>query len=401
MARLIKECLATTVTWDISNLCGVVMRLPFYSYYRSLVGNILNYFNNCTDDHDIDIDRKVLLVKLFSTIGFVFLLAFGLSSFFDGRYFIASAVLGAASATIANFLVFIRTENYARACNGVSIIIVSLSLFLLLTGGVEGTGPLWAYASVPLVLFLQGEEAGLKVILAFIFAATIMMFVPSGFYAYSHYSVVFKTRFLVSYIAVVILSWFSEYARNQAHQRWRDLSDYLADQARTDVLTGISNRRDILEKLEYENLRSKRRNESYTVLLIDVDRFKGINDTYGHDAGDVVLKEVSAAIKRVLFERDLLGRWGGEEFIVIMPDTDLIKGSLGAEKIRQCIEDLEICCDKAQIKVTVSIGLSTSDQEYQFYKYMKLADSRLYQAKAQGRNCVVGSLFEVAAKNVS
>ena len=145
-------------------------------------------------------------------------------------------------------------------------------------------------------------------------------------------------------------------------------------------------------------MRSKRRDERYSVLLMDVDRFKEINDTYGHDTGDLVLIEISRAIKRSLFERDLLGRWGGEEFIVVLPDTDILEGLHAAEKIRQSIEDLEIFIEKHQIKATISIGLSTSDHEYLYYEYIKLADRRLYQAKAEGRNCVVGNMVQLTEK---
>ena len=374
------------------------MSLRFDTYYRSLIYKTKDYFNDYKDNHDIDVKRKIFLVKLFSTVGFIFLLSFGLSSLFHERYVISAVVLSAALAAAVNLLAFSKTENHVRACNGVSIIIISISLFLMLTGGVDGTGPLWVYISVPMVLFLKGEKSGLKILSAFTAGVAIMMFLPSDFYAYTSYSFAFKTRFLASYVAIVVLSWFCEFARNQAHQRWHDVSCCLADQARTDVLTGISNRRDILEKLEYENLRSKRRDERYSVLLMDVDRFKEINDTYGHDTGDLVLIEISRAIKRSLFERDLLGRWGGEEFIVVLPDTDILEGLHAAEKIRQSIEDLEIFIEKHQIKVTISIGLSTSDHEYLYYEYIKLADRRLYQAKAEGRNCVVGNMVQLTEK---
>ena len=374
------------------------MSLPFYKYSKSLLYFIKEYFNNYKDALDIDVKRKIFLVKLFSTVGFIFLLAFGLSSLFHERYAIAAAVLSAALATVINLVIFAKTENHVRACNGVSLIVISISFYLMLTGGVEGTGPLWAYVSVPLVLFLQGVKSGLKIISAFIAGVIVMMFFPSDFYAYTSYSFAFKTRFLASYFAIVVLSWFCEYARYQAQQRWYDLSCGLADQARTDVLTGISNRRDILEKLEYENMRSKRRQEMYSVLLIDVDHFKDINDSYGHDSGDLVLKNVSRAIQRNLFERDLLGRWGGEEFIVVLPDTDAVEGLHAAEKIRQSIEDMEIYIDKNRIKITISIGLAASDKEYQFSEYIKFADRRLYQAKAEGRNCVVGNLIPLTAE---
>ncbi len=340
---------------------------------------------------DIEIRRKIILVYLFSTIGFIFLFGFGLSSLLNGNMPIAVFVLASAIVSLINFLVLISTSNYTRASHGVSLIIISLSLFLIVTGGVENTGPLWTYTTIPLILFLQGHKKGLMILLIYLITATLFMFVPSDLHAHDHYSDAFKLRFIASYSALLMMSWVYEYTAHQTYLRWRSVSNLFAEQARTDVLTGISNRRDILEKLEYENLRAERRQEKYTIMLIDVDHFKAINDKYGHDAGDMVLIKIVNIIEDNLFERDLIGRWGGEEFLIVLPDTNLENAESAAEKIRKSINQAVIKYGKNQIAVSISIGLATSDSAYRHNTYMKAADLCLYEAKARGRNCVVSN----------
>ena len=334
---------------------------------------------------DIEIRRKVYLINLFSTVGFLFLLLFGFKSLLDQRYLIAVGVLGGALLTLINFLIVRLTPYYRLASHGVSLIIVSIALFLLVTGGVDRTGPLWTYVSVPLVMFLQGPIVGLLILIGYLLAAFAILYL---FGDGGTYTEAFKLRYLASYVALLIMSWLYEKSRFDAHVRWRKLSREFETQARTDVLTGISNRRDILEKLEYENIRAKRRGETYSILLLDIDHFKSINDTYGHDLGDTVLKILSREIAADLFERDLFGRWGGEEFLIVLPDTDARGAVDVAERIRKRIADLSIP-DHRNMRVTASIGVASSDVQYEIDRYISLADLQLYRAKTGGRNLVV------------
>ena len=357
--------------------------MPYNLYWRMV------YQLNLEDN---EMRRRVILVYLFSTIGCGFLLIFGCSALINNRLLIATVTLTAATITLINFILFFVTSNYARASHGVSLIIAAVSLFLVLNGGVENTGLLWTYTAIPLTLFLHGHKRGLIILLVFLAIAVLIMYLPADLFIHNQFPDALKTRYIASYLALLLMSWVYEYTSNQTYKRWKKLSALFSEQACTDVLTGISNRRDIMEKIIYENLRAKRRQEQYTLLLIDIDYFKKINYEHGHDIGDKTLIAVVDAINNSLFQRDLFGRWGGEEFLVILPDTNNENAVQAAEKIRASVSEIVIEQDNKKISVTISIGLATSDASYTPDYYIKIADSCLYNAKAKGRNRVA-SIF--------
>ena len=170
------------------------------------------------------------------------------------------------------------------------------------------------------------------------------------------------------------------------------LMEQLKKQSYIDRLTGAFNRRfleDIVDKLVAQ---AHRRNANIGILMIDVDFFKQVNDTYGHDAGDTVLKQISDTIKKTIRKSDYLIRYGGEEFMVILPDVKDGYSEHVAEKIRQKIEETPITLPTGiAIKKTVSIGVSEfpKDCRGKFWQCVKFADVALYRAKEEGRNKVV------------
>ncbi len=156
-----------------------------------------------------------------------------------------------------------------------------------------------------------------------------------------------------------------------------------------DGLTQVNNRRSFDETIEREISRCRRYGRTLSMVLIDVDHFKRINDTFGHLAGDAVLKEVASAIKKRIRKEDLLARYGGEEFAVLTPEVDL-KGALAmAEKVRKVIEKHEFSFDDEVIPVTISCGVSTLGKKSDGAEAMvQRADEKLYEAKEAGRNQV-------------
>ena len=157
--------------------------------------------------------------------------------------------------------------------------------------------------------------------------------------------------------------------------------------ATTDMLTEIYNRRKLYEILEHEYTRAKRYGTDLSVIMFDIDYFKKINDTHGHDVGDYVLKTVAKNVKKVIREVDYFGRWGGEEFLIILPQTDLEGAMAAAEKIREVIENIGF----GKIgKVTASFGVSTyiKSLDNSPDEIIKSADIALYDAKKKGRNKV-------------
>jgi diguanylate cyclase (GGDEF)-like protein len=154
--------------------------------------------------------------------------------------------------------------------------------------------------------------------------------------------------------------------------------------ARCDALTGLQNRRSASERLRAEFQRMQRTGSVYAALLLDVDHFKRINDTFGHEGGDVVLREIAAVFVAGVRVTDLLARFGGEEFLILLPDTDAQGAHTMAEKIRMAVADNRFSV-AAQVTISVGIACATPDDRVED-DIVRRADAALYEAKRNGRN---------------
>jgi diguanylate cyclase (GGDEF)-like protein len=157
-------------------------------------------------------------------------------------------------------------------------------------------------------------------------------------------------------------------------------------QATHDVLTGIWNRRATLDLLQREIERAGRSQGATGLLMLDLDYFKQVNDTYGHLAGDAVLREVARRIMQVIRAYDFLGRYGGEEFLVVLPGCDRTHALQSAERIRSVVAGAPVLADQLEIPVTISIGVTAVTANASEKEVLAVADEALYQAKSSGRN---------------
>lgn len=171
------------------------------------------------------------------------------------------------------------------------------------------------------------------------------------------------------------------------HHKKREME--LAYQAATDLLTGLPNRRSFMQTMQllYDQARLSEQ-YSAVVLMLDIDRFKRVNDTYGHAVGDLVLQDLARVMRATIRPSDTPGRIGGEEFAVVLPHTDMDAGVEAAERIRKKVEDTVVEADGHFIRFTISIGIAPLSAEYPPEKALKHADDALYQAKQTGRNKV-------------
>jgi diguanylate cyclase (GGDEF)-like protein len=166
----------------------------------------------------------------------------------------------------------------------------------------------------------------------------------------------------------------------------RDL-EALEQLAATDPLTGLANRRGGEKSIASEISRAERERKPLSCILLDIDRFKQVNDTLGHQVGDQVLRELSAMLRRAVRAYDIVARWGGEEFLLVLPGADLQAARLLAERIRVGVQKLPM--PAFGNTVTISAGAAEFDSDYDFESTLRTADRRMYEAKAAGRNCVV------------
>ena len=168
----------------------------------------------------------------------------------------------------------------------------------------------------------------------------------------------------------------------------------LQQMAVTDDLTGLYNKRYILSRLSGEISHAARYRESISFLMVDVDHFKQVNDTYGHVVGDILLKEIAEMLKKIVREFDVVARYGGEEFLIILPNGDTLGAKILAERLRESIEKTTFNIDGNKLLVTVSIGVKSenvkpnANSSEEVIALINQADMALYRAKANGRNRV-------------
>ena len=173
-------------------------------------------------------------------------------------------------------------------------------------------------------------------------------------------------------------------------ERMQNLNNQLDEQAHIDPLTKLYNRRFMNQKLDEKLTELSREGNIFGIIMGDIDDFKRVNDTYGHDFGDIVLVEVSKSLKKSTRDDDYVCRWGGEEFLIIINGNKKITKDV-AERMRQTISEIEIPFGKETVHITMTFGITESITGYSADKLIAIADENLYKGKQNGKNQVVAS----------
>jgi diguanylate cyclase (GGDEF)-like protein len=190
-------------------------------------------------------------------------------------------------------------------------------------------------------------------------------------------------------LIVVLLMAYAGFGAALGHKKAIELTEELQRMATTDALTGLPNRRRLMEAMELEVSRAGRSSRPLALALLDIDRFKSINDTHGHPAGDAVLQAVADELRKVTRGGDLLGRFGGEEFAILMPDTGIEQARWACERLRKAVSKrLMHYPDGTSGHVTISSGVALLAGEEDCDHLITRADGALYQAKEDGRDLV-------------
>lgn len=180
-------------------------------------------------------------------------------------------------------------------------------------------------------------------------------------------------------------------ARVRAALRTKRLQDLLLKYGEVDSLTEIYNRRVLMERLQQEWDRSLRSNTIFSFIMADIDKFKIVNDTYGHPVGDDVLEKVAYILKKSIRSGDIVGRYGGEEFSIIMVNSTVQEAFVAADRYRHEIEKIVFNAKKVTFSVTCSFGVADSSEKDSLDKLVSAADAAMYEAKESGRNRVCRS----------
>lgn len=346
----------------------------------------------CSDAFEEDINRRVVIVNLFALVGSSITFLLFLRAAFASDWRLAISLVAASFLFYATRLLQVVRPNRFYQIVSATVLqccLMVLTLYLIISGGNNNTGPLWVYLVPPVCMFLGGFRRGLIATIGFTGCVAFVLFFPNDALLATQYTYEFKTRLLYSFMTIIFLSALYEYSREQSFTIVRRLRDEFEEQALHDQLTKLPNRRNLNEHLKHEYQRTIRDGHAFTVLLVDVDHFKQINDNLGHDAGDEVLCSLAKRFQQVLRSQDLIARWGGEEFLFLLPSTPLTSAAEVAEKIRAFIASQPVWQNQRPVTVTVSIGAAEVNQQTGIDEAINLADKRLYLAKQQGRNKVI------------
>lgn len=303
-------------------------------------------------------------------MSFAILIPFGINNFIQGRIIGGILALGVACLFIFNAWLGWRGK-YSLALNlfGVIPSISLASVNALLTLGVMGS--FWSYLSAFSIYFIlplhPAKYANVFFLIAVISAAYISL-EPDIF-----------LRFAATLIAVCFFIFISTRETAKAQE-------LLKKQSITDPLTGTYNRAQLQQSLQEAIENHDKQGIKSCVCVIDIDHFKSINDNYGHDVGDKVLIGLATFLTSKISSKDTLFRIGGEEFLILMNQTDAVESKKTSEAIRAVVEDLSLIKERP---VTISIGVTEVKSNYSWKEWMKESDEKLYLAKAKGRNQVV------------
>ncbi len=243
---------------------------------------------------------------------------------------------------------------------------------------------LWFYTNIPCVFILLGQRPGWVIT-----GLTMVGFLVGNSHLQSPYS---PSAVATGVLAMVYLgvSFHAYVDRSMSYfKRMRDYNNQLQDLASHDPLTRVFNAGAYYRACDQQIHASQRSNQPFAVLFIDLDHFKSINDTYGHAVGDDVLRTVAQTLQTTVRRSDIVGRIGGEEFSVFLPNTQLLGAQQLAETLRAAIESIHLEVNGVRLKITASIGVAAKrfDQET-MQAIQQHADQAMYEAKRGGRNRV-------------
>jgi len=328
-----------------------------------------------------DIGQRSLIRIIFATTGLI-LWVFCVLQFMAGNYLFASfeAVVGAL--LVWGGWRIVRVRNVVPWVYLYLLPTFSFLLYIIVIPDASSTAFVWVYTFPVLSYLLLGRERGALLALPFVLLALLLYLTT--------YPVKLDARSLIDLgnavlcgLMIIVFVHLYEARRAAAHQQ-------LQKMARTDALTGVASRGSFQQDLEQSILEAQRTRRPLVLVILDVDHFKAVNDQYGHHAGDQALRHICNRLSLRLRQTDLLGRLGGEEFGVLLLNTERDAAVALVEALREQIASAPLVYGEQQIYLTVTMGLAqwptdgiTAEQLY------RCADQRLYRGKAQGRNRLV------------
>ena len=325
----------------------------------------------------------ILMTINFAVIGTINILVFD-------NYSFATLIYLCMVGTLALLVYFWQTANLLVTSWLVVLILTAILLQFIHSVDGHHYSVIWVTVLPPVAFFLLGKRLGacycalvfVYVLLLFFFRWRSVPPLETDLGSFLNTAEVFLIHFF--------LFIFYEGSRTEAYEELEYLSQ-------TDKLTGLYNRRHLDKLLTQEFSRHQRSESPLSLVLCDIDHFKRVNDNHGHLIGDVIMQEVAAVIRATIRSTDICGRWGGEEFLLILPDTSGDGAVSIVNTLQKALASTTYTCD---IKVTVSFGIASTSGDQEVELILRRADDALYDSKARGRNCFTVAPDEIKAGTV-
>ena len=332
------------------------------------------------------INRRFLL---FSLIAQEFIaITFALYSFNQGEIQLAIFYMSVAvTLSVALGIVTIYQQyNVARLLLAATLL---TGFFYLLIGASDETSLMWCLTIVPALVGSFGHRQSL-LLLTVVFAASIWILVSGAVpFITVQYEDIMVIRFLSSYAILATFSVAMDNSLITSLENYRRLSSKVQEIAHRDVLTNLPNRHNMEERLKLKAHEYQLSKSNFSVVLADLDNFKLLNDRYGRDAGDRILKETAKLMSRQLRDADTIARWAGKQFILLLPDTSDQEAAKIAERLRLVFSDLNLQVEGDPLVITVSMGVTSVEKCIDLDDLISCVENGVYQAKHMGRNRVV------------
>lgn len=324
------------------------------------------------------------LISLISHV--IFAILFGIVGIFDlAIYYALTSFLW-----LVIYVYNQRGYNRFAFFGGVleSVVHASLTTFLL---GWHGGFYLYIIVIIPLIFINAKLKQLYKVVVALLLGLLLLILFNQSPMIYSNEIIGTYLNVLNIALAIIILAFIGHAFENSAEDAEAELlrtNKKLMNMATTDPVTNLTNRRNMMARIEKEKEKIDRGGKPFTLIMVDIDNFKHVNDEYGHDGGDFVLISLAEMISVSIRKQDQVARWGGDEFLVMLPETDLEGGRVVAEKIRQRVLRTPFVYHEKDIPVTLTFGVGLCDANSGIGSTIRKADQALYFGKQAGKNRV-------------
>lgn len=329
--------------------------------------------------------RKQYLLLFISYLSMSFMLVMGIHHV-GGNASLQGLLFGGVALSAVSMLVYHLKKDLDRALYRQGVLFAVFLLALVYHGGYQQTALFWVFPAPPILYGLLASRLGSMLNVLLWLCCALLLFGPD--IGQTHYGAAESGRFLAALFGLILACGIKEHFRALSHQSMDLLQRSKELLANTDALTGLANRRFYQDVLPLHLEQQPERFFPLCVIALDIDHFKHINDSFGHGSGDAVLQQIAQVLRYKLRQQDIAVRYGGEEFLLLLPRTRLEDASLVANKLRQIIAQQRLLPNQPELVITSSFGVTQVSDLATLEQGVQRADTLLYQAKAKGRNQV-------------